>query len=164
MYNLIHKWDSYISLIKANNEVMTSMLEMERQEKQGGEESVEKSKAELKEGEQQTADEEATSGSDNEVMDLEKEELDLKKEEKTFQEEAAKIKDEIKAEEKEEKKEEDPMQKLFTELFHRVGKFLHLYKLFHFFFLLKIQRKARGWENRERVRSNVHQRQQTFDV
>jgi len=128
----LKKWDSYISLIKANSEVMTTMMEMEKQEKDGAPEEPEEKG--LKEGEQQSADEEATSGSDGEaVMDLEKEDVDVKKEEKMLKEEALKMKEEIQEKEKEKKQEEDPMQKLFTELFHRVGKFIKLY-FFLFYF------------------------------
>ena len=121
LYNLLKKWDSYISLVKASSDMMTTMMEMETQEKEKVE--VEPEKQELKEGEQQTADEEATSGSEGEVMDLEKEELDVKKEEKMFKEEVAKFREEKKQGKEEEKKttEEDPMQKLFSDLFHRIG-------------------------------------------
>ena len=71
LYNLLKKWDSYISLVKAGSDMMTTMMEMEAQEKEKVEEEPEKQ--ELKEGEQQTADEDATSGSEGEVIDLEKE-------------------------------------------------------------------------------------------
>lgn len=126
LYNLLKKWETYMNIVKASGEIINHMIVAEKAESNQEAAPPKAEEVELKAGEQITADEDATSGSeeDDQMVDLEKEETDNKEEEKKIKEEFEKIKKKSTLDTKEEDKSvKDPMQKLLSDLFTKIGIF-----------------------------------------
>ena len=118
-----------MNIVKASNEVITQMISLEEFEKTPRNETEvkkEKGDEDGEEGDQMSAEEKATSGSDLEdnkkVLDLSKEDEDFEQEKKKMNDEFKRMRQLQKIEIKEDEPE-DPMEKVINELFTKIGDF-----------------------------------------
>lgn len=120
-----------MTIVKASNLTIEHYMNLEKEafeEDEPKNEDLEKDE-EKKEGEPLSADEEATSGSDDEKINLEKQEKNEKFEMKKFREEMEKIK-EKREELKKEEISKDPMKQILDDLFVKIGLRKKIYEFF----------------------------------